>query len=43
MTIGQVCLRRGEEKELLGGGLWVFDNEIDWVDDRCMDLSLIHI
>ena len=43
MTIGQVCLRRGEEKELLGGGLWVFDNEIDWVDDRCMDGEVVEV
>ena len=27
MNIGEVRLRRGEEKELLAGGCWVYDNE----------------
>ena len=30
---GQVCLRRGEELDLAHGALWIYDNEIDWVDD----------
>ena len=30
---GQVCLRRGEELDLARGALWIYDNEIDWVDD----------
>ncbi|MDD6642661.1 MAG: class I SAM-dependent rRNA methyltransferase [Firmicutes bacterium] len=43
MELGQVCLRRGEERDLLGGGLWVFDNEIDWVDDRCEDGDVVEV
>lgn len=43
MEAGQVCLRRGEEKNLLGGGFWVFDNEIDWVDDRCADGAVVEV
>ena len=37
MTTGQVCLRRGEERDVLGGCLWIYDNEIDWADDACRD------
>ena len=33
MEYGKVCLRRGEERDLRAGGLWIYDNEIDWVDD----------
>ena len=43
MAIGQVCLRRGEEKDLLSGGLWVFDNEIDWADDLCADGAVVEV
>ena len=43
MAIGQVCLRRGEEKDLLGGGLWIFDNEIDWVDELCRDGEIVEV
>ena len=35
MAIGQICLRRGEEADLKAGGLWIYDNEIDWADDIC--------
>ena len=43
MAIGQVCLRRGEEQDLQGGGLWVFDNEIDWADDLCADGEVVEV
>lgn len=43
MAIGQVCLRRGEEQELLRGGLWVFDNEVDWADDLCADGAVVEV
>ena len=35
MEYGTVCLRRGEEVDLLRGGFWIYDNEIDWYDDIC--------
>lgn len=41
MEYGRVCLRRGEAKDLRAGGVWIFDNEIDWVDDRCADGSIV--
>ena len=43
MTAGQVCLRRGEERDVLGGGLWVYDNEIDWADDACRDGDVVEL
>ncbi len=43
MERGQVCLRRGEELDLRAGKLWVYDNEIDWVDDLCRDGELVEI
>lgn len=41
--IGQVCLRRGEETGLRCGGLWVYDNEIDWADDICADGDVVEV
>lgn len=43
MERGQVCLRRGEEQEIRAGKPWVYDNEIDWVDDRCKDGDVVEI
>lgn len=37
MQYAKVCLRRGEEQDVLAGAYWIFDNEIDWVDDTCSD------
>ena len=43
MERGQVCLRRGEELDLRAGKLWVYDNEIDWVDDSCRDGDVVEV
>ncbi len=43
MEYGKVCLRRGEERDLRAGGLWVYDNEVDWVDDVCRDGDVVDI
>ena len=43
MELGQVCLRRGEERELRAGKLWIYDNEIDWADDRCRDGEVVEV
>lgn len=43
MEYGKVCLRRGEEKDILGGGFWIFDNEIDWYDDICPDGGVVDV
>ncbi len=40
---GQVCLKRGEDKALRTGGLWVYDNEIDWIDDYCRDGGIVDV
>ena len=43
MARGQVCLRRGEDRELRAGKLWVYDNEIDWADDLCRDGDVVEV
>ncbi|MCQ2418942.1 MAG: class I SAM-dependent rRNA methyltransferase [Clostridia bacterium] len=43
MEYGRVCLRRGEAKDLRQGSVWIFDNEIDWVDDLCTDGSIVEV
>lgn len=43
MELGQLCLRRGEEKKLLAGQQWIFDNEADWVDERCRDGEVVEV
>lgn len=40
MELGQVCLRRGEERELRRGKSRVYDNEVAWVDESCADGGL---
>ena len=43
MDRGQVCLRRGEEQDVRGGKLWIYDNEIDWVDELCRDGDVVEV
>ena len=43
MEYAQVCLRRGEEKDLRAGGLWIYDNEIDWADESCRDGEVVEV
>lgn len=43
MERGQVCLRRGEEQDVRGGKLWIYDNEIDWVDELCRDGDVVEV
>ena len=43
MELGKVCLRRGEERDVRAGSVWIYDNEIDWVDDICTDGGIVDI
>lgn len=43
MELGQVCLRRGEEKDILRGKTMVFDNEVAWVDELCTLGSVVNV
>lgn len=43
MQYGQVCLHRGEEKDIRDGCPWIYDNEIDWVDDACRDGQVVEV
>ena len=40
---GQVCLNRGEEKDVENGSLWIYDNEIDWRTDTCRDGDVVTV
>lgn len=40
---GQVCLNRGEEKDVENGSLWIYDNEIDWCTDTCRDGDVVTV
>ena len=43
MEYAKVCLRRGEEKDVAAGSLWIFENEIDWADDTCRDGDAVDV
>ena len=43
MEYPQLCLRRGEDAAIRQGGWWIFDNEIDWVDETCEDGGLVDV
>lgn len=39
----QVCLRRGEEKDVLAGERLIYDNEIDWADETCENGGVVEV
>ena len=39
----QVCLRRGEDADILAGARLIYDNEIDWVDEDCADGGVVEV
>ena len=43
MELGKVCLRRGEERDVRAGSVWIYDNEIDWVDDICTNGGIVDV
>ena len=43
MEYPHVCLRRGEDAAIRQGGWWIFDNEIDWVDETCEDGGVVDV
>ncbi|MEA4966313.1 MAG: class I SAM-dependent rRNA methyltransferase [Oscillospiraceae bacterium] len=43
MEYPKVCLRRGEERDIRGGKCWIFDNELDWADDICVDGGVVDV
>ena len=40
---GSVLLKKGEGRTIKAGGMWVFDNEIDKVDDGVCDGGLVEV
>ena len=43
MRYPTVCLRRGEEADVLRGQALIYDNEIDWHDDTCEDGGVVDV
>ena len=39
----EVCLKRGEELDIANGSLWIYDNEIDWYMDTCVDGDVVDV
>lgn len=40
---GRVVLKKGEGRTIKSGGLWVFDNEIDVIEDSVIDGGLVEV
>jgi 23S rRNA (cytosine1962-C5)-methyltransferase len=40
---GSVTLKKGEGRTIKAGGMWVYDNEIDTVDDSVLDGGLVEV
>lgn len=43
MELGQVCLRKGEEADVRRGKVWIYDNEIAWVDELCQTGGIVNV
>ena len=43
MDYPKVCLRRGEEAGVLKGQKLIYDNELDWADDICIDGCVVDV
>lgn len=39
----EVCLKRGEEQDIVNGSLWIYDNEVDWYTDTCVDGGVVDV
>lgn len=39
----EVCLKRGEEQDIANGSLWIYDNEVDWYTDTCVDGGVVDV
>ena len=43
MEYGEVRLRRGEDRGLNAGNLWIYDNQVAWVDEDCHDGGVVDV
>ena len=39
----EVCLKRGEEQDIVSGSLWIYDNEINWYTEDCTDGCVVDV
>ena len=43
MSLPQLALHRGEDTAVRAGAYWIYDNQIDWADDTCVDGGLVDV
>ena len=43
MDYSHVGLRRGEEKDLRGGRLLIYENELEWAEDTCRNGDVVAV
>lgn len=43
MNYGEVRLRRGEDRGLNAGGCWIYDNQVAWVDEDCVNGGVVDV
>lgn len=43
MEYPQVGLRKGEEKDLRGGRLLIYENELEWAEDTCRNGDIVEV
>jgi len=43
MAMGEVRLRRGEDRGVNAGGCWIYDNQVAWVDEDCVDGGVVEV
>lgn len=43
MNYGEVRLRRGEDRGLIAGSCWIYDNQVAWVDNSCADGGVVDV
>ena len=43
MPLPQLALHRGEDASVRAGSVWIYENQIDWVDDTCQDGGLVDV
>lgn len=42
-TLAAVYIKKGEARALKSGGLWIYDNEIDWIEGNFENGDLVHV
>lgn len=43
MEYGEVRLLRGEDRGINAGGCWIYDNQVAWVDETCVNGGVVDV